>query len=105
MFLVDRKGNYIPYIGSYHYLSSIIYRRPGRFVVDYLTNLDETWNGGRHWHGLKCPLSPFRMGDPPSRLTDFGGKNDHFGAFSFDNLVVFRPISMKLEMWVDNNID
>ena len=25
--------------------------------------------------------------------------------FSDDNLVIFRPISMKLEMWVDNNID
>ena len=38
MFLVDRKGNSIPYIGSYLssiYLS-IIYRRPLVFAVDNL---------------------------------------------------------------------
>ena len=25
--------------------------------------------------------------------------------FSDDNLVIFQPISMKLELWVDDNID
>ena len=45
------------------------------------------------------------VNDHPSRLTDFLGKNGPSGAFSFDNLVIFRPISMKLEMWVDININ
>ena len=38
------------------------------------------------------------MGDNGSRLTDFSRKN----AFSDDNFTIFQPISMKLEMWVDN---
>ena len=25
--------------------------------------------------------------------------------FSSDNLVIFQPISMKHDMWIDNNID
>ena len=39
------------------------------------------------------------MGDHGSRLTDFGRKN----AFFDDNLVIFRPILTKLEIWVDIN--
>ena len=39
------------------------------------------------------------MGDHGSRLTDFSQKI----AFSDDNFVIFQPILMKLEMWVDIN--
>ena len=39
------------------------------------------------------------MGDHGSRLTDFGRKN----CFLLYNLVIFWPISMKLEIWVDIN--
>ena len=39
------------------------------------------------------------MGIHRSRLTDFSQKI----AFSNDNLVIFRPMLMKLEMWADIN--
>ena len=39
------------------------------------------------------------MGDHGPRLTDFSQKI----AFSDDNFVIFRPILMKLETWVDIN--
>ena len=40
---------------------------------------------------------PICMGDHGSRLTDFSQKI----ALSGDNFVIFRPILMKVEMWVD----